>query len=49
MLVPCGFIKEVLNREAVVRPYKSTQAVELVGPKAFALPVSLEFLGRSFT
>ena len=49
VLVPSGFTKEVYDRAAVVRPDKSVQAGELLGPKAVALPVSLEFLGRPFT
>ena len=49
VLVPSGFTKEVYDRAAVVRPDKSVQAGELLGPKAIALPVSLEILGRPFT
>jgi amidase len=49
IVVPSGFTKEVYDRAAVVRPDKSVQAGDLVGPKAVALPVSLEFLGRPYS
>jgi hypothetical protein len=49
VLVPSGFTKEVYDRAVVVRPDKSLQAGELLEPKAIALPVSLEILGRPFT
>jgi Asp-tRNA(Asn)/Glu-tRNA(Gln) amidotransferase A subunit family amidase len=48
IVVPSGFTREVYDREAVVGPDKSVRAGELVGPKAVALPVSLEFLGRPY-
>jgi Asp-tRNA(Asn)/Glu-tRNA(Gln) amidotransferase A subunit family amidase len=48
VLVPSGFTKEVYDRAPVVRPDKSVQAGDLVGPKPVALPVALEFLGRPF-
>ena len=48
VLVPSGFTKEVYDRAAVVRPDKSVQAGDLLGPKSVALPVALEFLGRPF-
>jgi amidase len=49
IVVPSGFTKEVYDRVAVVRPDKSVQAGDLQGPKAVALPVSLEFLGRPYS
>jgi Asp-tRNA(Asn)/Glu-tRNA(Gln) amidotransferase A subunit family amidase len=49
IVVPSGFTREVYDRAAVVRPDKSVQAGELLAPKAVALPVSLEFLGRPFS
>jgi amidase len=48
VVVPAGFTSEVYDRAAVVAADKSVKAGDLVGPKAVALPVAIEFLGRPF-
>jgi Asp-tRNA(Asn)/Glu-tRNA(Gln) amidotransferase A subunit family amidase len=47
--VPAGFTREVYDRATVKGPDASKKAGELIGPKAVALPVSLDFLGRKFS
>jgi Asp-tRNA(Asn)/Glu-tRNA(Gln) amidotransferase A subunit family amidase len=49
VVVPAGFTREVYDREAVRGPDGSKKPGELVGPKAVALPVSIDFLGRKFS
>jgi amidase len=48
IVVPAGFTREVYDRAPVVAADKSVKAGDLVGPKAVALPVAIEFLGRPF-
>jgi amidase len=47
--VPAGYTKEVYDRAIVRGADGSKQAGDLVGPKALALPVSIDFLGRPFS
>jgi Asp-tRNA(Asn)/Glu-tRNA(Gln) amidotransferase A subunit family amidase len=47
--VPAGFTREVYDRAVVRGPDGSKKPGELVGPKAVALPVSIDFLGRPFS
>jgi Asp-tRNA(Asn)/Glu-tRNA(Gln) amidotransferase A subunit family amidase len=47
--VPAGFTREVYDRAVVVDAEGRRRAGDLVGPKAIALPVSIDFLGRPFS
>jgi amidase len=47
--VPAGYTKEVYDRAVVRGADGSKQPGDLVGPKALALPVSVDFLGRPFS
>jgi amidase len=47
--VPAGYTKEIYDRAVVRGADGSKQAGDLVGPKALALPVSIDFLGRPFS
>jgi amidase len=47
--VPAGFTREVYDRATVVDPDGRRRAGELIGPKAMALPVAIDFLGRPFS
>jgi amidase len=47
--VPAGYTKEVYDRSVVRGADGSKQPGDLVGPKALALPVSIDFLGRPFS
>jgi Asp-tRNA(Asn)/Glu-tRNA(Gln) amidotransferase A subunit family amidase len=47
--VPAGFTREVYDRALVRGDDGSKRAGDLVGPKAVALPVSIDFLGRPFS
>ena len=47
--VPAGFTREVYDRVAVKTPDGGKKAGELAPPKAVALPVSIDFLGRKFS
>jgi amidase len=47
--VPAGYTKEVYDRAVVRGADGSKQAGDLIGPKALALPVSIDFLGRPFS
>lgn len=47
--VPAGFTREVYDRAVVRGNDGSKRAGDLVGPKAVALPVSIDFLGRTFS
>lgn len=49
VVVPAGFTREVYDRAVVRGEDGSKRAGDLVGPKAVALPVSLDFLGRPFS
>jgi len=46
---PAGFTREVYDRAVVRGEDGAKRAGELVGPKAVALPVSIDFLGRPFS
>ena len=46
---PAGFTREVYDRALVRGEDGAKRAGELVGPKAVALPVSIDFLGRPFS
>jgi amidase len=47
--VPAGFTREVYDRAVVRGNDGSKRAGDLIGPKAVALPVSIDFLGRTFS
>jgi Asp-tRNA(Asn)/Glu-tRNA(Gln) amidotransferase A subunit family amidase len=47
--VPAGFTREVYDRAVVRGEDGGKKPGELVGPKAVALPVSIDFLGRAFS
>jgi amidase len=47
--VPAGFVHQVFDRAVVRGPDGSKRAGDFLAPKAVALPVSLDFLGRAFT
>src|SRR5439155_24794676 len=47
--VPAGFTREVYDRAVVRGEDGSKRAGDLLGPKAVALPVSIDFLGRPFS
>jgi len=47
--VPAGFTREVYDRAVAVQPDGRKKAGDLVDPKAIALPVSIDFLGRPFS
>jgi amidase len=47
--VPAGFTREVYDRAVVRGNDGSKRAGDLIAPKAVALPVSIDFLGRTFT
>jgi Asp-tRNA(Asn)/Glu-tRNA(Gln) amidotransferase A subunit family amidase len=47
--VPAGFTREVYDRAVVRGNDGGKRAGDLVGPKAVALPVSIDFLGRTFS
>jgi Asp-tRNA(Asn)/Glu-tRNA(Gln) amidotransferase A subunit family amidase len=47
--VPAGFTREVYDRATIKAPDGSKRPGELIGPKAVALPVSIDFLGRKFS
>jgi Asp-tRNA(Asn)/Glu-tRNA(Gln) amidotransferase A subunit family amidase len=49
VVVPAGFTREVYDRVAVRTPDGGKKAGELAPPKAVALPVSIDFLGRKFS
>lgn len=49
VVVPAGFTREVYDRAVTRGEDGSKRAGELVGPKAIALPVSMDFLGRPFS
>lgn len=49
IVVPAGFTREIYDRAVVIGEDGARKAGELVGPKALALPVSIDFLGRPFS
>src|SRR6185295_18347226 len=49
VVVPAGFTREVYDRAVVRGADGSKKPGELMGPKAVALPVSIDFLGRRFS
>jgi Asp-tRNA(Asn)/Glu-tRNA(Gln) amidotransferase A subunit family amidase len=49
VVVPAGFTREVYDRSVVRGADGSKRPGELMAPKALALPVSMDFLGRPFT
>ena len=49
VVVPAGFTREFYDRSVVRGPGGSKRAGKLLAPKAVALPVSVDFLGRPFT
>jgi len=49
VVVPAGFTREVYDRAAIRAADSSKKAGELMPPKAAALPVSVDFLGRPYS
>jgi amidase len=49
VVVPAGFTREVYDRETVRGADGSKKAGALMAPKAAALPVSIDFLGRAYS
>ncbi|MBM4297625.1 MAG: amidase [Deltaproteobacteria bacterium] len=49
VVVPAGFTREVYDRAIVRSEDGSKKAGDLVGPKAVALPMSIDILGRHFS
>ena len=49
IVVPAGFVAEVYDRATVRGADGSKQPGDLLPPKAVALPVSMDFLGRPFS
>jgi amidase len=47
--VPAGFVSEVYDRAVIRGPDGSKRPGDFLAPKAVALPVSMDFLGRAFS